>query len=221
MDAFRDHYLYKPTNILNNLSRANSHCYLFWRARYQASLERYRKGHRRLCGDSLEKYMMVNKTKKCLSAKFVPVPECGEVGAKTLNLTALLNQKGGRDLFDLHSFFPHTSSHSLPHMLCRHSMLSLVGACQPSRSLFSLRRPMASSTIQLFVRTTRVIPTRDYSSTFSDNSRPARTTLTTPGTPPPPATKNVQGNFKVDITAYSQNWRERCIDHRTSFIFKP
>ncbi|KAF9318417.1 Biotin/lipoate A/B protein ligase [Podila horticola] len=67
---------------------------------------------------------------------------------------------------------------------------------------------MASSTIQLFVRTTQVIPTRDYSSTSSDNSRPARTTLTTPGTPPPPATKNVQGNFKVQtyISKLNDPW---------------
>ncbi|KAG0100033.1 hypothetical protein BGZ93_004624 [Podila epicladia] len=84
-------------------------------------------------------------------------------------------------------------------MLGRHTVLSLVGTCQPSRSLFSLRRPLASSTIQLFVRSTHVAPTRDYSSgtASSDVSRPARTNLTTPGTPPPPATKNVQGNFKV------------------------
>ena len=84
-------------------------------------------------------------------------------------------------------------------MLGRHPVFSLVGACRPSRSLFSLRRPLASSTIQLFVRAAHVIPKRDYSSgtSSSDNSRPARTTLTTPGTPPPPSTKNVQGNFKV------------------------
>ncbi|KAF8988660.1 hypothetical protein BGZ52_005181 [Haplosporangium bisporale] len=67
---------------------------------------------------------------------------------------------------------------------------------------------MASSTIQLFVRSTHVIPKRDYSSGSSDNSRPARTILTTPGTPPPPSTKNVQGNFKVQtyISKLNDPW---------------
>ncbi|KAG0341060.1 hypothetical protein BG004_006163 [Podila humilis] len=54
---------------------------------------------------------------------------------------------------------------------------------------------------QVFIRATRVLPKQSaaYTTTTlrSETSRPARSTLTTPNTPPSPATKNIQGNFKV------------------------
>ncbi|KAF9429921.1 Biotin/lipoate A/B protein ligase [Podila epigama] len=95
-------------------------------------------------------------------------------------------------------------------MLGRTPVFTLA-SCLPTRRLPLSQKPLCTLSTRLFIRGFLEFPKREYTSgtaTTQPQSRPARTTLTTPNTPPAPATKNVQGNFKVEnyISKLNDPW---------------